>query len=197
MLSKLAKTHKAYKSVEPLTRHYLDIYERHFDSIREDVGNVLEIGVQGGGSVRMWADYFPNAVIDGVDISPKCLSVSTDRINIHIGDQSDRGFLSGLGSYDIIIDDGGHTMGQQQASLSELWDGHLSDGGIYVIEDLTTSYWPKFGDGSTIERLKSLVDVLNRDAIGHKRAEDRRQDVPDVFLKSIHFYPAMCFMYRK
>jgi hypothetical protein len=67
-----------------------------------------------------------------------------------IGDQEDREFLARLrdrlGTVDLVIDDDGHTMGQQIATLEELWPA-VRDGGLYVVEDLHTSYWEEFGGG--------------------------------------------------
>lgn len=86
----------------------------------------------------MWLDYFPNAQIHGFDITSYFHS-SSDRLKLWFGNQENRGDLRQLPhDFDIIIDDGGHTMLQQQISLAELF-GHLSAGGTYIIEDLHTS----------------------------------------------------------
>ena len=46
---------------------YLKHYESKFDSIRNDVDKVLEIGLDTGGSHLMWLDYFPNANVYAMD----------------------------------------------------------------------------------------------------------------------------------
>ena len=71
------------------------------------------------------------------------------RITITAGDQADiktlEDFKSKYGKdFDVIIDDGGHTMVQQRTSLYHLWDA-VKPGGIYVLEDLSTSYLPNYG----------------------------------------------------
>ena len=38
--------------------HYFDIYERHFERFRGKSPTMIEIGVQGGGSLAMWKEYF-------------------------------------------------------------------------------------------------------------------------------------------
>ena len=48
---------------------------------------------------------------------------------------------------DIIIDDGGHYMHQQQISFGFLF-AYMRSGGLYFIEDLHTSYWPYNGHNS-------------------------------------------------
>jgi hypothetical protein len=40
--------------------------------------------------------------------------------------------------FDIIIDDGGHTVKQQRVSVETLWSS-LKSGGYYIIEDLHTN----------------------------------------------------------
>src|SRR3989344_7594271 len=141
---------------------YFELYDKHFKNLREKKLNILEIGVQYGGSVEMWAKYFPNAHITGIDIDPVCKIHAGKRVSIKIGDQTDRAFLSQFKNYDIIIDDGGHTMRQQQTSFEVLFP-LLNPGGIYVLEDLHTSYWPAFFDKkpTTMEYLATMTHTLN------------------------------------
>ena len=42
---------------------YLDIYQKYFESLKDKKINILEIGVLGGGSLRTWKEFFPNAEI--------------------------------------------------------------------------------------------------------------------------------------
>jgi hypothetical protein len=88
---------------------------------------------------------------------------------MHYGSQEDVVFLKSInntrGYFDIIIDDGGHRMHQQITSFTHLLSKMRSKG-IYVIEDLHTSYMPFLGGGylansSTIEFIKRLVDDIN------------------------------------
>ena len=87
---------------------------------------------------------------------------------MHYGSQENVTFLQSVrsetGYFDIIIDDGGHTMTQQLISLQQLLPT-VKSGGLYFIEDLQTSYMPSFGGGyllntTTIEFIKRLVDDL-------------------------------------
>jgi predicted O-methyltransferase YrrM len=201
MLAELQKKYDADKLDTGLVMHFLDVYEHHFSTMRERPMKILEIGVHHGGSLRMWAEYFPNSKITGVDIDEDCKKHSGKNINVIIGDQADVDFLDTLGHFDIIVDDGGHTMIQQRTSLEVLWD-HLHPGGVYVIEDLETSYWPKFGGaylkhGTMIETLKGRVDNLNHRGIAHKRAEKEQRTVDNYQIKSIHFYPSLCLIYKE
>jgi cephalosporin hydroxylase len=147
--------------------HYLPIYDRHFAPYRDKPVTVLEFGVNQGGSLQMWKHYFgPGARIIGVDIDQRCAALGEEQIEIVIGDQEDRQFLRDLGEkigeVDILIEDGGHTMTQQIATFEEFWP-RIRTGGVLLMEDLQTSYWPKYGGGhkkpeTFIEFAKNLID---------------------------------------
>lgn len=147
--------------------HYFDIYHRHFQQYRDKPVTIVEFGVKHGGSLQMWKSYFgPRARIVGVDINPKCANLEEPQIEIVIGDQDDRQFLRSLadkvGDIDVLIEDGGHMMTQQIATFEELWP-NVVDGGVFLMEDLHTSYWSHFGgglrrEGTFIEYAKKLID---------------------------------------
>ena len=150
--------------------HYFDIYDRHFVRYRNKSVTILEFGVFQGGSLQMWRHYFgKKARIIGVDINPKCKSLEEKGIEIYIGDQEDKIFLRELmdkvGSVDVVIEDGGHRMKQQINTFTEVYP-HVREGGIFLIEDLHTSYWSDYGGGyknpsSFIEYAKNLIDDIN------------------------------------
>ncbi|MBC6437049.1 MAG: class I SAM-dependent methyltransferase [Rhodobacteraceae bacterium] len=150
--------------------HYFAIYERELARFRGKDISFLEIGVYRGGSIPMWKGYFgPNARLAFVDIDPACRDHAEPATTVEIGDQTDPAFLADVaqkhGPFDVVIDDGGHMMNQQITSFEHLWP-HLSDQGLYLVEDTHTSYWPGFGGGfrneaSFIEYAKRLVDKLH------------------------------------
>ena len=132
-------------------RHYFEIYDRHLSKYRGTDVHIMEIGVYHGGSLQMWKHYFgPKAKLYGVDINPNCKKLEENQIQIFIGDQEDREFLrtivKNIPKIDILIDDGGHKMKQQKSTFEELFN-HIDRNGIYLCEDLHTSYWRKFGGG--------------------------------------------------
>jgi predicted O-methyltransferase YrrM len=149
--------------------HYFEIYERHFHQFRGKDMTMLEFGVLHGGSLQMWKHYFgPGAKITGADINPRCAELAEERIDIIIADQENRESLKNIVAtrpqFDIILDDGGHTMTQQITTFQELWF-HLKDGGVYLCEDVMTSYWPAYGGGhrnpgNFVEYTKNLIDQL-------------------------------------
>jgi len=150
--------------------HYFEIYHRHFSPHRDTKPTVVEFGVSYGGSLQMWKHYFgAGARIYGIDINPQCQVVAADGIEVFIGDQTDRRFLrelaASLAPIDILIDDGGHTMRQQITTFEEMYPS-VATPGVYVVEDLHTSYWRKWGGGirrrnSFLEYSKRLIDRLN------------------------------------
>lgn len=112
----------------------------------------------------------------------------TSGATIYAGDQADPELLGRFlretgGGFDVIVDDGGHTMTQQITSLEWLWPA-VKPGGMYFIEDLETSYLPNYGgDGSggrdpnvhtTAKYIHDLVDDLNTDRSRHNVSEDMR-----------------------
>lgn len=177
--------------------HYFEAYDQHFKRYRGKEVTILEIGVFQGGSLQMWRDYFgPQAKIYGVDIEPKCKELEEEGIEIFIGSQSDREFLRKLKTQipkvDILIEDGGHMMEQQIVTFEELFD-HVKDDGVYLCEDLHSSYWLTFGGGhkrksSFIEYSKNFIDWLHA-----YHSEQRSLQVSEFTrsVKSIHYYDSI------
>jgi hypothetical protein len=117
---------------------YLPHYERVFQEFRDLPINVVEIGILGGSSLRMWKRYFSLATIVGVDIMESCQRYAEDRIIIEIGSQDDPEFLGRLCDRyppTIVIDDGSHQAKHMLATLQHVFP-RLLPGGWYVIEDL-------------------------------------------------------------
>lgn len=178
--------------------HYLDVYHRHFEKFRGKPCTIVEIGVYHGGSLQMWRDYFgPQCRVVGVDINPRLVELNEEGIEIHIGDQGDRAFLRELaakvGPIDILLDDGGHQMHQQIATVEELYT-QIKPEGVILVEDTHTSYWRAFGGGlrapySFMEFAKRLVDELNA-----WHSQDPHSFSPGVFTRSthsMHFYDSV------
>jgi hypothetical protein len=120
-------------------------FEREFAPFRDRAITVIEIGVAGGPSLRVWKQFFSLATIVGVDINPKCRAQASGRIAIEIGSQADPDFLNKIeqrhGTPSIVIDDGSHHADHIQFTFEHLFP-LLAPGGCYVIEDLHFHFNP-------------------------------------------------------
>ncbi len=165
-----------------------------FIRFRKKPITLLEIGVGFGGSLQMWKSYFgKKARIIGIDIEPICKSVEEKQIEVYIGSESDKTFLKDLKNkiplLDILIDDGGHFMDQQITGFEEMF-GHIKENGVYLIEDLCTSYWDEFNGGykkpgTFIEYSKNFIDNLNAN---HSREGHLIVNEFTKSVNSIHYY---------
>ena len=185
-------------------KHYFEIYDRHFARFRGQSPVVVEFGVSQGGSLEMWKDYFgPGVKLYGIDINPECKQFEDSNVRIFIGDQADRTFLrsivEAIPPIDVLIEDGGHMMDQQISTFEELFPV-VQPNGVYLCEDLHTSYWRYWGGGykrrgTFIEYSKNWIDALHA---WHSR-EPRRLQVSD-FTKSahsIHFYDSVVVIEKR
>jgi hypothetical protein len=183
--------------------HYFEIYDRHFARFRGTDVHVLEIGVAHGGSLQMWKQYFgPQAHVYGVDVEPSVKRLEEPQVQIFVGDQSNAAFLKSIAAeiprIDILIDDGGHTMRQQEVTFETLFP-YVSADGVYLCEDLHTSYWGDFGggykrDGTFIELSKGLVDQLNA---WHSRSPKLAVSDFTRTAHSLHFYDSVLVIEKR
>ena len=161
---------------------YIEKYEELFLKYKEKKVNILEIGVQNGGTLEIYSKYFKECQnIIGVDINPKCqnLKYSDDRIKVIIGNINDNEIkkqILNLPKFDIIIDDGSHSS-QDIIKTFILYYNHLNDDGIYIVEDLHCSYWKEHSGGlffpiSSISFFKKIVDIINFEHWGIKKNTD-------------------------
>jgi len=158
--------------------HYFSVYEKHLARFRGKPVRILEIGVYKGGSLDMWRSYFgQDAYLVGIDIFQEALSLAGTNTEIILADQSNRAELlkhfANRPQFDIILDDGGHHMHQQITSFETLFP-LLGPDGVYLVEDVHTSYWSQFGGGlrkpkTFMEYAKNLTDYVN---IDHFREPD-------------------------
>lgn len=188
-------------NTDKLQHGYIPHYKSHFQSKRRSKLNVLEIGIKDGASLKMWKYFFPNSKIYGVDIEDvSCFS--DKRVKIYHGDQNSPDFLNTLvkevGRFDIIIDDGSHVSEHVITSFNTLFPW-LKEGGIYVVEDLHTSYWKGYGGRwqnlndpkASVAMLKTLVDGLNFHWI-----PGRQGSYTDKNIVALHFYPKIAFIVK-
>jgi hypothetical protein len=175
------------EEIDPLTRlaikhgtdkwglhFYTPVYHSFLWRMRRLPVRLLEIGIGGynmqsvgGSSLSMWAEYFPEGRIVGVDVADKKLDLGP-RVEIRRGSQDDPEFLARvcdeLGPFDIIVDDGSHVPQHVASSFGVLFP-RLRNGGFYMIEDVQTTFWPQFGGsalgGATMRLAMATLENLH------------------------------------
>lgn len=170
---------------------YLEEYDRLLRPYRQQPVRLLEIGIQNGGSLEIWSKFFPQAQrLVGCDINPDCAKLQYDdaRIAVVVGDANQDHTAAQIASisetFDLIIDDGSHTSSDIVRSFCRYFE-RLTDGGIFIAEDLHCSYWQSFGGGvfdpaSSISFFKRLADVLNHQ---HWGVDTARRDILRPFMQ--------------
>lgn len=123
-----------------VTHGYTPYYDQLLSARRNEIQSVLEIGIAGGASLKMWRDYFSDAIIFGCDNDPKCIFKDDDILCFYL-DQSNPDFLKEdiwchwFEQVDLIIDDGSHKSEDQYKTANALVP-FLAPRGIYIIEDV-------------------------------------------------------------
>ena len=174
---------KKYKTTKKMMG-YIDIYEKYLAEYKNKIITIFEIGVEDGESLRMFSDYFKKAKLIGLDIVKKDYKIKNTKI--FCGDQSDNQILSNIVSkykkFDIIIDDGSHVNSDIRNSFNYLFP-KLKYGGIYIIEDLQTSYNPHWGgDGTNFNNKKTTMNFIR--SLADKM---HYQDIDNPFYKKHKF----------
>lgn len=177
LLTEIGLRHSTDKAVD---HKFTPFYHSKLHHLRHHPINLLEIGVFHAQSLRTWKEYFPNAMIYGFDIDDRKM-YQEDRIIIEQGDQTDVSFITSVFNgvmFDVIIDDGGHTMFQQQTTLVHIFD-RLKSCGAYILEDLHTSLMCHDINSTTLKLLSDIIDgattfsgfEVSESAIKHVRAQ--------------------------
>lgn len=185
------------------THNYCDFYQAHLEEIRLSAKRVLEVGVYEGASCRMWADYFPEAEVYGIDKGEDAdpgfdRDEPGTRIHFRKGDGADREFLQSFvdsvdGPFDLIVDDASHFMADQQTTFGFLFR-HLRPGGFYILEDLHTSY---FGEAFGVEADGSNATVPFLEALALNRSAAFSKYVTDAELEYLKEHVQYVLLYGK
>jgi hypothetical protein len=155
-----------YYGTDKFTHTYTHFYDKLFKPWRNRKITMLEIGVAGGESIRMWCDFFchPESLIYGVDIEERKIPCLDSRARLVTGDGSNPNFLFDLtnqtGPLDLVVDDGSHLSGQQKDSLRLLWP-HIKPGGWFITEDCHCSFkmpWTLPDEISFVKHLDAWID---------------------------------------
>ena len=146
---------------------YFDSYDKLFSPIKDSAKNILEIGIYAGGSIKLWHDYFVNANIYAVDIT-RCVTgswidnyerIKTYQANAYSQDFLMYEFIQKNIKFDLIIEDGPHSLETQQFAAS-IYSNILSDQGMIVIEDVMIDNVHPIVD-SFPKHLQSSIEVID------------------------------------
>ena len=200
-LSQIAQKHDTDKG---LNHHgYTPIYDKYFSQYVGKSITFLEIGIggyefnnRGGGSLNMWAEYFENAKIIGVDLYDKSQIKKDSRVEIHKFSQ-DHGMaffnLFQQGIPDIVIDDASHRNDLTIQTFKIVFP-YLKEGAIYVVEDTHTSYWKEHFNGTNDLESQETIIGFFRNQLHSLQIES---GVENYFgIKSIHFYNKQIFIFK-
>jgi cephalosporin hydroxylase len=174
------------------THSYIEAYEELFKNKKETATHVLEIGIgpyqPNGGSIKMWVNYFEKANIHAVDVisinqvNPDL--ISHPRIYLHTGNDAyntnffKNTFLSKSERYDIVIDDGPHTL-ETMIQFIKMYSRVMKDDGILVVEDVQSIDWIEILSACTPEALKPYIEVYDR-----RNVKERYDDILFVINRS-------------
>lgn len=135
-ISEILKKYETDKvrGFDPNGHCYGETYDEIFSKFDRQLAlNIMEVGVQKGGSLLAWKEYFPNATVTGIDIvdvrKPEYISESVNFIKSNVRD-----FIP-TATFDIVIDDGSHLL-TDVVFVVKRYLSHLNPGGVIIIEDV-------------------------------------------------------------
>ncbi|CAG8972746.1 hypothetical protein HYALB_00006837 [Hymenoscyphus albidus] len=191
--------------------HYM--YEKYMEPIRDRKIKMLEIGLGcnmnygPGMSYHTWLEFFPNVDLYYIEYDAACVErwgANITDATIFTGDQSSLPFLQHFisasgGGFDIIIDDGGHTMTQQITSAQTLFP-IIKPGGIYFLEDLGTSYLAEYGATpgarTAMDMVTSLIHDLNAD-LSYNNHKGFRKNAFSESMRGVECGEEICAFFKK
>jgi len=160
-----------YSTDKETSHSYMESYENIFAKYENVPISLLEIGVETGGSLKMWKDFFiEGSSIAGIDnwstvrLVGERVALRADNVigcDVYEGDatkfQLDKKF-------DIIIDDGSHILEDVILTFKNFWE-NLREDGIYVVEDVPGDDLSKW-EHQIKQRLKVDYEIVDCRPIG-------------------------------
>ena len=139
-------------------------YEREFARFRDKPVQIVEIGFDQGGSLVLWAEWFSNARILGIDLQLRgnCEQdcARYPGIQLALGNAYDHHALQYIPHADIIIDDGPHDLNSQIWAVKNL-SHRVLPGGLFIIEDVADiTYLEKLKEATPFH-LKDYVEFVD------------------------------------
>ena len=146
---------------------YADVYEELLTPFKDKDIILVEIGISHGGSLQVWKHFLGSKVkIYGIDNKIQTFYTEDQIIDNYFADQLDIESLKKvpIPEIDIFIDDASH-ISKGQINTFEVFFPCMRSNGLYIVEDIGTSYREDYGGGfrkydSFIEYCKNIIDVL-------------------------------------
>lgn len=154
------------------THSYLSLYQQLLESKKESATHVLEVGIQGGGSIKLWKDFFPNATVVGVDVMKKegiWDEIHHDRIQLYTeSDAYNTDFFVSTfldkARFDFLLDDGPHTL-DSMVRFIQLYSQIMKEDGMLIIEDVQAWEWMDILRQAVPASLQSYIRVYDLRAV--------------------------------
>lgn len=112
-----------------------NFYEKEFLPFKDKNIKLLEIGIYTGDSILLWGKYFNDADIYAIDIDFGKIRALAENVKYILGNGYSEKVFNNLPNFDIIIDDGPHSIDTQLAFI-ESYLPKLNVGGLMIIEDI-------------------------------------------------------------
>jgi hypothetical protein len=149
---------------------YLPLYEKLLCSKKESAKSILEVGIWKGGSLKLWSDYFQNAIVHGVDVLPLSnvwdVVKNDTKIVLHTSCDAyntdwfvDTLYMKHL-KFDLLLDDGPHTLESMKKFIT-LYSNVMADDGILIVEDVQSWEWIDQLKDAVPEHLKRFIKVYD------------------------------------
>lgn len=176
---------------------YTCLYYTMFNHLRHEPICIGELGILHGASLRMWREFFPNAIIVGFEFDPVLIGAfkqEAERLDIELlfanvkDEQSLQTAFDGW-KFDVFIEDSTHDMSDQLRAIQAVTP-HIKPDGVLVVEDIFKSYretdygtFPDFQESFFVS-----LDHVNRCSTGWDN------DKLFILTKSV---PSLCFPIEK
>jgi len=172
-MGELSELSKNYGTDKNTLHCYIDeVYEKVFPSRKNSAKKVLEIGVYNGESIRLWRDYFINAEIYGLDVVECDAIKNSDRVTHIVNDAYDKSVIDSLpNDFDIVIDDGPHSLESMKIFLKE-YSSKINPNGVLILEDIQHYSWLDELREEAPEHLKNKIQFYDL-----RKIKDRYDDL--------------------
>lgn len=166
----LAELANNFRTDKNTSHSYLPLYQDLLISKKETAKNVLEVGISGGGSIKLWKDFFTNATVYGLDIMhidyvwPQIKNdeniILHTSIDAYDNDYFNTHLLNSKVKFDFMLDDGPHTL-ESMIKFIKLYSQIMTDDGILIIEDVQSFDWLYILVNEVPEDLKQFIKIYD------------------------------------